>query len=396
MNDESSSTLPVGHDELAAGARAVLEVNWRHEGYTVPNAEVYPFQWLWDSSFHAITWAELGDQDRARSELAHLFRTQTADGFVPHIDYEFAPLHHADFWGRADRSTITQPPMFGHAIAELHHRDIDVSELVEPATRGLLFLFDVRERVDGLIALCHPWESGADDCPRWDYWCEGGWSVETWRKRKSDLVSTVVVNDHGSPVSNSAFRVGSCGFNALVAFNALELHQVTGDVRLRDRAESLISTLDSRWEDQLGTWVDVGDSERSSAAVRSLDALLAVLVTNAEQRVDTVMAQLLDTSAFGGVCGPAGVHRAEPSFEARTYWRGPAWPQLSYLMWVAAQRRGRSEAATALGNSLIAGAQRSHWAEYWDASDGTGLGAAPQSWTALAVLVAGSSTIERS
>ena len=392
MVEDPSSTLPVGDVGLAAAARAVLEANWRPEGYTVPNAEVYPFQWLWDSCFHAIAWAELGAPERARSELAHLFRTQTADGFVPHIDYEFAPLHHADFWGRADRSTITQPPMFGHAIAELFRRGIDIADLVEPATEGLLFLFDTRERVDGLIALCHPWESGADDCPRWDHWCDGPWTVDAWRERKSALVATVDVNDHGSPISNSAFRVASCGFNALVAFNALELHEVTGDDRLRDRALALIATLDTRWDGSLRTWVDAGDSEQSSAAVRSLDALLPALVTADETRVDAVMEQLLDVDAFGGDCGPAGVHRAEPTFDARRYWRGPAWPQLSYLLWVAAHRRHRSAAASSLGAALIAGAQRSHWAEYWDASDGYGLGAAPQSWTAIAVAVVAIST----
>lgn len=388
MDEDPVSTLPVGDVGLAAAARTVLEANWRSEGYTVPNAEVYPFQWLWDSCFHAIAWAELGVPDRAHSELAHLFRTQTADGFVPHIDYEFAPLHHADFWGRADRSTITQPPMFGHAIAELHRRGIDVADLVEPATRGLLFLFDERERVDDLIALCHPWESGADDCPRWDHWCDGAWTVDAWRARKSALVTTLRVNDCGSPVSNSSFRVASCGFNALVAFNAIELHEVTGDDRLLDRALSLIASLDTRWDASLRTWVDAGDSEQSSAAVRSLDAVLPVLVTADETRVDAVMEQLLDVDAFGGACGPAGVHRAEPTFEARTYWRGPAWPQLSYLLWVAARHRGRSHEAGSLGAALIAGAQRSRWAEYWDASDGHGLGAAPQSWTAIAVVVA--------
>lgn len=384
---DDSSTLPADDASLIAAARAVLEANWRPGGYTVPNAEVYPFQWLWDSCFHAIAWAELGEPDRAISELAHLFRTQTADGFVPHIDYEHAPVHHADFWGRPDRSTITQPPMFGHAIAELHRRRIDVAGLIEPATRGLLFLFDVRERVDGLIALCHPWESGADDCPRWDHWCGNLWSSELWRTRKSDLVSSVLVNEHGSAVSNSAFRVASCGFNALVAFNALELFEVSGDVGLRDRARSLIDTLDARWDERLRTWVDAGDSEQSSAAVRSLDALLPALVTADDLRADAVMDELLDESAFGGECGPAGVHRCEPTFAARTYWRGPAWPQLTYLLWVAARRRGHRRAQSALGASLITGAQRSNWAEYWDASDGHGLGAAPQSWTAIAVAV---------
>ena len=381
------ATLPVDLAGLRADARAVLEANWRPEGYTVPNAEVYPFQWLWDSCFHAIAWAELGEPERAVSELGHLFRTQNPDGFVPHIDYEFSPAHHADFWRCTDRSTITQPPMFGHAIAELHRRGIDVERLLDPASRGLRFLFDERERVDGLIGLSHPWESGADDCPRWDHWCDGEWTIERWKQRKSELVASVVANHLGSPVANSEFRVGSCGFNSLVAFNAIELCAVTGDDELRTRATELIATLDARWSTERLTWVDTGDASSTSGSVRSLDALLPVLVSTDETRVDAVFAELLDPAAFGGACGPAGVHRDEPAFRARTYWRGPAWPQLSYLVWVAATRR-RSEVSNRFARSLVHGAISSHWAEYWDATDGAGLGAAPQSWTAIAVVAA--------
>lgn len=384
---DSPITLPADDAHFRAAARAVLEANWRPEGYTVPNADVYPFQWLWDSCFHAIAWAQFGEPGRALSELQHLFRTQNAAGFVPHIDYEYAPLHHADFWGRADHSTITQPPMFGHAIAELHRRGVDVTSLLEPATRGLRFLFDVRSRVDGLIALCHPWESGADDCPRWDHWCDGDWSIDRWRQRKSELVASVITDGFGSPIANSDFRVASCGFNALVAFNALELAAVSGDQDLIESARTLISTLDSRWDNALCSWIDVGDASADSGRVRSLDALLPALVIDDSDRLDAVFAQLLDPSAFGGDCGPSGVHRGEPSFVAQTYWRGPAWPQLSYLLWIAARRHGRSADAAALGAALVAGAQRSNWAEYWDASDGTGLGAAPQSWTAIAAMV---------
>ena len=384
---DSPITLPADDAHFRAAARAVLEANWRPEGYTVPNADVYPFQWLWDSCFHAIAWAQFGEPGRALSELQHLFRTQNAAGFVPHIDYEYAPLHHADFWGRADHSTITQPPMFGHAIAELHRRGVDVTSLLEPATRGLRFLFDVRSRVDGLIALCHPWESGADDCPRWDHWCDGDWSIDRWRQRKSELVASVITDGFGSPIANSDFRVASCGFNALVAFNALELAAVSGDQDLIESARTLISTLDSRWDNALCSWIDVGDASADSGRVRSLDALLPALVIDDPDRLDAVFAQLLDPSAFGGDCGPSGVHRGEPSFVAQTYWRGPAWPQLSYLLWIAARRHGRSADAAALGAALVAGAQRSNWAEYWDASDGTGLGAAPQSWTAIAAMV---------
>ena len=372
---------------IRSAARAVLDANWRDTGYTVPNADVYPFQWLWDSCFHAIVWAELGEPERARSELAHLFRTQAPDGFVPHVDYEWSPTHHADFWNRTGSSSITQPPMFGHAIAELARRGIAIDDLVGPATNGLRFLLLERERVDGLVALCHPWESGGDDSPRWDHWCVGGWSKERWFEVKGRLLDGLVQSSHGSPLANRDFRVGSSGFTALVAFNALELASVTDDADLRALAEALIDALSSRWDEDLATWIDAGASAADSGRVRTLDAMLPLLVERDARRLDISFTSVLDARAFGGACGPAGVHRDEPSFAARTYWRGPAWPQLTYLLWVAARRHERSADAEVLGRMLVRGATASQWAEYWDADDGAGLGAAPQSWAALAAVV---------
>ena len=385
--DGEGFTLSADPDSVRAAARSVLDANWRPEGYTVPNAEVYPFQWLWDSCFHAITWADLGESDRARSELAHLFRTQNAEGFVPHVDYEFLPTHHAEFWKRDGQSSITQPPMFGHAIAELSRRGIDVTDLIGPATSGLNFLFDHRARVEGLVGLCHPWESGGDDCPRWDHWCPGEWNKRTWFDVKGELVESVVHSSAGSPISNPSFVVASCGFNALVAFNALELASVTNDGSLVAKANALSQRLLDQWDAQRGTWVDVGESAMDSGRVRSLDALLPVLVETNRSIIERVFADLGDATAFGGAMGPAGMHRDEPTFEARTYWRGPAWPQLTYLFWVAARRHSREDDAREFANMLTRGALQSSWAEYWDANDGTGLGAAPQSWAALAAVV---------
>ena len=376
----------LGTQSVRDAARAVLESHWRIEGYTVPNARVYPYQWLWDSCFHAIVWAELGEADRARAELAHLFRTQNAEGFVPHMDYEFDPDAHADLWGRSQQSCITQPPMFGHAIRELSVRGIDVEDLLAPAALGLRFLLEVRPRVDGLVSLCHPWESGADNCPRWDSWCPEPWGVDRWRARKDELVTMIEFSPMGSPLANPGFVVGSCGFSALVAFNALELAEVSGDAGLRALALDLCATLDTRWDPDLRTWIDTGDAAAGSGRIRVLDALLPVLVPGEERRRAAVLDDLLDATAFGGRCGPAGVHRDEPMFAPLEYWRGAAWPQLTYLCMVAAQRAGRSQTADALALMLVEGATRSGWAEYWSPDDGTACGAVPQSWAALAVL----------
>ena len=52
--------------------------------FTVPSGGRYPFQWFWDSCFHAIVWARI-DPARAADELRSLLAWQRDDGFVPHV-----------------------------------------------------------------------------------------------------------------------------------------------------------------------------------------------------------------------------------------------------------------------------------------------------------------------
>ncbi|MEZ5229855.1 MAG: hypothetical protein R2710_25290 [Acidimicrobiales bacterium] len=108
--------------------RALMHAAWRDEGFCVPNDSVYPFQWLWDSCFHALVWAEL-DDPRALTEIRSALANQDpATGFVPHLTYWARPDHHASFWGRELTSSITQPPMYGHALARLVDHGVDIDD----------------------------------------------------------------------------------------------------------------------------------------------------------------------------------------------------------------------------------------------------------------------------
>ncbi|CAN5573822.1 hypothetical protein BH20ACT2_BH20ACT2_10800 [soil metagenome] len=372
---------------LHAGVREVLAAHWRPEGHTVPNGAAYPWRWLWDSCFHSIIWAALGDGERAVTELAAVLADQDADGFVPHVAYPSDPGFLADFWGRSATSSITQPPMYGHAAAELVRRGVPVpDEILDRAAGGLRFLLERRRRSPGgLVTLCHPWESGVDDSPRWDHWCPGGFDTGRWFDLKGTLLGGIERSAGGAPLANRTFESASAGFNALAAFNALELGALVGDQSLVSAAVELSGSLDRRWDPDLATWVDDGAGSATSGRVRTLDALLGALVL--PERAPAVLALALDGTAYGGVCGPAGVHRDEPAFRPRAYWRGVAWPQLTYLLWVAACRSGSFDAARDLAGRLMRGADRSGLAEYWDPDDGTGCGAAPQSWTGLAAVV---------
>jgi hypothetical protein len=337
---------------LSDRVRAVMEAHWQPEGYTVPNAVTYPFAWLWDSCFHSVIWAALGDDARAVAELTHVFRCQDErTGLVPHIDYQRAPDHLRDFWGQSNASTISQPPMYGHAIAELRRRGISVPlEVVEQAIAGVQFFLKERTHSSGLVAIAHPWETGCDDSPRFDHW--GAADVVDWYDVKGALVT--------APGS-----VASVSLGALVAWNGALLGLDTS---------ALVNALAVRWDEAAKTWVDGGASEQSSGRSRTLEALLPLLVLDQPE----AMAEITDVGAFGAPYGPRGVHRAELSFAARRYWRGPVWPQLAYLLWLA---------GADVAEASVRGASASGLAEYWDADDGTGLGAIPQSWSGLALLM---------
>lgn len=363
-----------------------MSAHWNGE-FTVPNATVYPWQWLWDSCFHALIWLALGEPERAVVELRAALSAQTPEGFVPHLRY-VGDNPHAHFWGVPRTSSITQPPMYGHAVAELARAGVDVpDDVVRRAAAGLRFLLEARRRSpEGLVVACHPWESGCDDSPRWDDWCDGGFDIGRWFDVKGELLAGIERSPGGAPLANPAFDVAPAGFNALVAWNALELASVTGDDGLAAAGRELAAALARRWDGDRRTWVDAGASAAGSGRVRTGDALLPALVC--DDHAGAALDQLIDPAAFGAPFGPAGVHRAEPAFERRTYWRGPAWPQLSYLLWVAASRSGRQDVASSLVSATTSASISSGMAEYWDPLDGTGLGAIPQSWSGLALVMA--------
>jgi hypothetical protein len=340
---------------LARGARDILEEHWRPEGFTVPHAGIYPWRWLWDSCFHALVWAVF-DPERALSELAAVFRWQHDSGFVPHIGYATDPVH-AGFWGHPDASTITQPPVYGHTVAALERRGVPVpAELRERAVAGVRWLLEQRQRDGGEVVIVHPWESGCDDSVHWDAWCPGGrWTRPAWYRVKGELVASLRLDAVGAAVANPAFEVASPGFSAIVAFAAAELG-------LPDAVPMPIGP----------GWAPV-----------TLDDLLVALVPGHEPVLDRVEGDPVFTGAFG----PPGVRRDDRRFDGSRYWRGATWPQLQYLLWVAARRAGRPGLADDLAARSLAGALRSGFAEHWHPDTGAPGGARPQSWSTLPLVM---------
>lgn len=381
-------------DDRRAAVRRIVDAAWVDHGYTAPNTKVYPWLWLWDSCFHALIWAELGEEDRSVAELAAALSMQDPSGFVPHMGYQLDPGRSVELWGRRGASSITQPPMYGHALAKLIKVGIDVPDsLIEQAQSGLQFLLRRRRRDDsGLLRVVHPWETGCDDSPRWDDFCPGtSFNIERWRRFKVDVLSTIDRGPDGEPLDNPAFAAAPVSFSALTAWNALELASATGDGSLVAEADALGEAVDARFDPERAIWVDGGSAVNGSGRIRTSDAALGLLVSKNATHQAAVIAELFDPEAFGGAFGPRGVHAQEPTFDPDTYWRGPVWPQLSYLLWCALTKDDADE----LARRTVAGAWASGLAEYWNGDTGLAGGAVPQSWTGLALLLEPESTSSR-
>jgi hypothetical protein len=372
-------------DIVDVAGRRVLERNWvATPGYTMPNRKKYPWQWLWDSCFHAVAWSRLGDP-RGVTELETALSLQLSNGFVAHMGYHTDPNKSLALWHVPARSDITQPPMYGHALRVLAERGFAVDHLHDAATAGLAYLFERRRDPDsGLIRVVHPWETGCDDSPRWDGWHAQPFSERRWNARKRELVRTIELRD-GAASANPGFDVGSAGFSALVAFNARELAACSGNEDLLSSAYALAESIDAQWVESRRTWGDVWlAGPHTSSAARTLDALFPVLVSGTQRFVDAAFAQIFDPRCFWRPFGPPSTSAGEPSYDPGLYWRGDAWPQEIYLLMVAAKRCGRQAEAARLAAALAEGCVGSGHAERWNPETGAGLGAIPQGWAALA------------
>jgi hypothetical protein len=370
-------------------AKSIMEKHWQPlPEFTVPNSRVYPWMWLWDSCFHSIIWGHLGDQ-RCVSELRSVLDQQHQSGFIPHMGYQTEPEQSLDLWGVEGHSTITQPPMFGHALRQLKELGFEVMSLADKVRSGLTYFYQHRITKDGLIEILHPWESGADDSPRWTRWQPDPFDRAAWGEIKQTLVRALHV-ENGEATNSHAFRVVSAGFNALVAWNTLEAAAATGDDHLRSIGYDLSRAIDQHlWDDKVGTWIDRDSDGVVTSKILTVDSLLPILVTTNEDHQQRALAHL----AHGLPFGPAGVDPNEPCYDPSGYWRGAAWPQLTYLLWRAAQRIGADAQAVSLSRMLRDGARQSGFSEYWNPATGEGLGARPQSWACLSIVASFDSTV---
>src|SRR5688572_6014935 len=102
----------------------------RNYCYIAPALKPYPFQWFWDTCFHVVILARLGEFDLAKRNLRSLFSMQEEHGFVGHMIFwkQVLPKRRTDVmqarptWEalRPHMSALIQPPLAAVALHTLY------------------------------------------------------------------------------------------------------------------------------------------------------------------------------------------------------------------------------------------------------------------------------------
>ena len=109
---------------------------------------------------------------------------------------------------------------------------------------------------------------------------------------------------------------------------------------------------------------------------------------------DARLEKLVSRLQSGEFLGHPGLYRPLPpstspedaGFVRRSYWRGPFWPVITWLLWWSLEKAGEVELATQLRETALAQISEQGFGEYFDPFTGETLGAEDQSWTAAVVL----------
>ncbi len=403
---------------LIAEAKNVLEEN-RHSGeshwenrtfdYVCPSNVTYPFQWLWDSCFHAIALTHV-DVKLARQELLCLLQAAQPDGFIPHMilwereKYLERVAHYSLAMLNDYLTAISQPPVLAQAVERVYRAGRDDAFLASVLPRvKAYYRWWIQNRDpdhDNLVAIIQPDESGLDALPSYDALLQmPSADVTSLRAAMKRLFAAYAPlrHDPAALIAADVFVVEDLLTNCAYAQGLSALARLCRIMHeSNDAAE--FDQLAARVEQQLvnkcynerhGIFFDLlGVAEKPSGVV-TVTSLLPLMLDNLDAAIckRLVEEHLHNPDEFWLPYPLPSVAANEPSFdpEAKTdlLWRGSTWVNMNWFLVGGLRRHGFESAAEELISRTLEMIARGGFREYYSPYSGVGYGAPNFGWTTL-------------
>lgn len=404
--------------ELEAGARNILLTNlrrgvadWNGKNYSFvcPSLRGYPFQWFWDSCFHAIALIHL-DHDQAKAELTTLMSAALPDGFIPHMIF-WEMEKQPDFLSRnivgmtsPNYSATMQPPIIAYAVERVYQATED-REFLDAAlpilTRFYRWAKQARDPDgDGLIAVIQPEEAGTDCSPKYDDIL--GLEELTNRgfitalRKVYEAYEPMRGDDH-KILAADLFHVEDVLVNTIYALGLRSLARLLGDsgdsagaAEFNDEADRTRDALVSKcWDEEAGAFFDLSGVAEKPIKVVTISSLMPLVL---EDLPRPIVERLVDQwvsnpdhfwTTYPLPSVPASDPKFMPGNPGGFIWRGPSWINTNWFLSHALRRHGYGELADTIVARSHECIDKSGFREYYHPFTAEGLGASDFGWSTL-------------
>jgi putative isomerase len=225
---------------------------------------------------------------------------------------------------------VTKPPLLAWAALKLHEADPDIEFLEEiyiPLVRSNAWWLHMNDDDgDGLAQYNHPYSSGLDNSPLWDY----GMPVE-------------------SPELNTYLSVQMRSL-AMIA----EILGLTYQAEMWSKRASAIVTrmINDFWDEEAGVFWALRDEK--PIKVLTPFNLYPLWTGQLPKEIRArLIAHLTDPQEFWGEFVIPTVSRNDPHYDPNAMWRGPVWANINYFFIEALRKSGEPSLASTLSEKTL-------------------------------------------
>lgn len=291
-----------------------------------PSKAHYVGAWQWDNYFHALAF-RYTDPRLASDQIQFMLDHQLPDGMIPDAVYDEGTITQLEVPVAA---AVTKPPIAAWVAMLVYAQTGDIAmlrEIYDPLVRWNSWWFGLNDDdADGIVQYSHPFSSGLDDSPLWDY---------------------------GMPVEAVDLNTYLCLQMEALGKMARLLGRNREAELWKHRSEALAHRMFEHFYDaQHGLfWSHHHHQPVQVMTPFSLYPLWTGQMSPAIN--DRLVAHLHDAGTFWTPHPLPTVAISDPHFNPNQMWRGPVWININYIFVEALQRTGYRDLAQALAERTL-------------------------------------------
>ena len=386
--------------------QGVADWNGKEYSFVVPSLNGYPFQWFWDSCFHAIALTHL-DPNQAKLELMTLMGGALPSGFIPHII--FWETEKRDYFlsrnivgsTNPNYSSTIQPPILAYAVERVYKSTGDESfkaaaiPVLINYYRWLKLYRDPDQ--DGLITVIQPEEAGTDCSPKYDNLLGlQDLSNEGFITALKKLYHSYepIRHDERLLVSSDIFHVEDVLVNSIYALGLQSLARLLGNrleaIEFRDDAsKTLEALLNKCWDPDVGAFFDLSGTSETPVEIVTISSLMPIILPDLPKSIVEILVNKWITSdkhfwlPYPLPSVPASNAKFIPGNPNGFIWRGPTWINTNWFISRALYDHGYQDLSAEIVSKSIQCIDQSGFREYYNPYTAEGLGAGDFGWSTL-------------